>query len=242
MAQQSRIKFGDIFMMVGDTSTNPMQFSAPCGINQFGREVTTNTNDVELRDCDDPDAPVWLGIDVISKRMTLNLSGTLDQDAYRDIWRNWFMDEASRPVRVYERVGASGWGYWQGNAVLTQYSDTANGGGSYTNTSTVVFDGKPEWVGTPPAPGITTPVSISESVAPQEDVAFTATPGVYTGLSVTRTYQWYADGVAISGATLVSYTPVTADVGKRLRVVEVATNSAGSATTRSDLSLPVLPE
>lgn len=236
MAQQTRIKFGDIYLLVGDTSTSPMQFTAPCGISQFGKDVTTNTNDVELRDCDDPDAPVWLGIDVISKRMTLNLSGTLDQEAYRTLWRNWFMDDASRPIRVYERVGASGWGYWEGMGVMTQYTDTANGGGSYTNTATIIFDGAPKWVGTPPAPSVTTAVTINPNVAPKVATPFVATPGVYTGTPVI-TYTWYADGVVIPLAITASFTPSAPEVGKRLRVVEVATNANGSATTRSELSL-----
>ena len=239
MALQTRIKFGDIYLLVGVPGTTPMQFRAPCGITQFGRNVVTNTNDVELRDCDDPDAPVWLGIDVVSKRMTLNMSGTLDQEAYRDMWRQWFMDEESRTIRVYERVGTSGWGYWEGDAVLTNYDDTANSGGSYTNTATVVFDGKPNWVGTPPAPSITSGVSISSTIAPEEGTAFTATAGVYTGSPV-LTYQWYADGVAIAGATSISFTPTSTQVGKRLRVVEVATNANGSATTASELSLVVV--
>ena len=224
---------------MGNQNTNPMEFTAPCGINQFGRDVVTNTNDVQLRDCDDPDAPVWLGIDVVSKRMTLNLSGTLDQEAYTTIWRNWYMETASRPVRVYEKIGASGWGYWEGMGVLTQYTDTANGGGSYTNTATVVFDGAPVWVGTPPAPVVTTPVSVSALTAPDVGTAFVATPGTYTG-TPTLSYQWYANGVAISGATTASYTPVTGDIGKRLRVHEVATNASGSVTTKSELSLVVV--
>ena len=239
MATQSRIKFGEIYLLVGNIDSDPMQFTAPCGITTFGRDVTTNTNDIELRDCDDPDAPVWLGVDVVSKRMTLNLSGTLDQDAYRDLWRNWFMEESSRPIRVYEKIGTTGWGYWEGDGVLTQYTDTANGGGSYTNTATVVFDGKPTWVGTPPAPTITTSVSVSAITVPEEDVVFAATPGTYTG-SPTLSYQWYADGVAIDGATSSSFTPTEDEVGKRLRVVEVATNANGSATTRSELSLVVI--
>lgn len=239
MATQTRIKFGDIYLLVGKTGTNPMQFTAPCGITQFGKDVTTNTNDVELRDCDDPDAPVWLGIDVVSKRMTLNLSGTLDQDAYRDLWRNWFMDEGTRPIRVYERIGTGGWGYWEGNGVLTNYTDTANGGGTYTNTATVVFDGRPTWVGTPPAPSVTSGVSISASVAPEVGTAFPATVGVYTGAPV-LTYTWEADGIVISGATTSSFTPTLSEVGKRLRVIEVATNSSGSMTTRSELSLVVV--
>ena len=236
MATQTRITFGDIYLLVGVIGSNPQQFTAPCGINQFGRNVVTNTNDVELRDCDYPDAPVWLGMDIVSKRMTLNLSGTLDQSAYRDLWRNWMMSEASRPIRVYERVGATGWGYWEGMGVLTNYDDTANGGGSWTNTATIVFDGKPVWVGTPPAPSITTKVSISPTVAPKVGTAFAATPGTYTGTPV-LSYSWTANDVVIAGATLATYTPIAGQVGKRLRVIEVATNANGSMTTQSEPSL-----
>lgn len=239
MALQTRIKFGDVYLLVGDPDTNPMQYTAPCGITQFGKDVTTNTNDVELRDCDDPDAPVWLGIDVVSKRMTLNLSGTLDQEAYRNLWRNWFMDEGSRPIRVYEKVGDTGWGYWEGLGVLTQYTDTANGGGSYTNTATVIFDGKPTWVGTPPAPSVTSGVTISLITPPEEGTPFVATPGVYTGTPV-LSYTWEANGVPIAGANAATFTPSAAEVGKRLRVIEVATNANGSMTTRSELSLLVI--
>lgn len=240
MTQQTRIKFGDIMLLVGNPNTNPMQFVAPCGITTFGKNVTTNTNDVELRDCDFPDAPVWLGIDVVSKRMTLNVSGTLDQEAYVSIWRNWFMEEGSRQIRVYEKVGEKNWGYWEGRAVLTEYSDTANGSGSYTNTATIVFDGKPTWVGTPPAPSVTTPVSISLTTAPKVGTAFAATPGTYTG-TPTLSYQWYTeDGLPIAGAKTASYTPAASVVGRCIRVAEVAKNANGSMTTRSELSLVVI--
>lgn len=241
MAQQTRIKFGDIMLLVGDPETDPMVFTAPCGITQFGKDVTTNTNDVELRDCDDPDAPVWLGIDVVSKRMTLNLSGTLDQEAYMHIWRKWFMDEATRPVRVYEKIGPGNWGYWEGDAVMTQYTDTANGGGSYTNTATIVFDGKPNWVGTPPAPTATTSVSVSPTTQPKVGVEFSGTTGTYTGTPTKSYTLYYEDGSKVPGADEIDYTPVLADVGRRFRIVEVASNASGSVTTRSELTLPVLP-
>lgn len=149
MAQQTRIRFGQIYLLVSDLAIPTPAFVAPCGITQFGRDVTTNTTDVELVDCEEPDAPVWLGIDVVSKRMTLTLAGTLDQDAYSDIWKEWMMEEATRPIRVYENLGTGNAGYWEGNGVLTSYTDTATGRGSWTNTATIIFDGKPVWVAVP---------------------------------------------------------------------------------------------
>ena len=97
----------------------------------------------------------------------------------------------------------------------------------------------PRPVGTPPAPTVTTPVSISAVTAPDVGTPFAATPGTYTGTPV-LTYHWlYADGSVVTGATAATYTPVSGDVGKRIRVVEVATNASGSVTTQSELSLVV---
>jgi hypothetical protein len=149
MTQQTRIRFGQMYLLVSDGATPVPAFIAPCGISTFGRSVTTTTQDVELMDCDDPDAPIWMGLDVTSKRMTLTLSGTLDNDAYVSVWKDWFMDEGTRAIRVYENLGAPNSGYWEGMGVLTEYSDTATGRGSYTNTATIIFDGKPVWVPVP---------------------------------------------------------------------------------------------
>lgn len=149
MAQQTRIKFGEMYLLVGDGATPTEIFATPCGISTFARSITTNTADVELMDCVTPDAPVWLGVDVLSKRMTLTFSGTLDKDAYVDIWKDWAMEEATRNIRVYENLGSGAAGYWGGKGVLTEYSDTATGRGSYTMTGTVIFDGKPVWTAVP---------------------------------------------------------------------------------------------
>ncbi len=77
-------------------------------------------------------------------------------------------------------------------------------------------------------PTVTTAPSLSTS-SPKVGAAITATAGVYTG-SPTITRQWfYGDtGVAISGATGLSYTPVSADVGHTLKYIEAATNGGGS--------------
>jgi hypothetical protein len=65
--------------------------------------------------------------------------------------------------------------------------------------------------------------------------AITVTPGTWTG-SPTLTYQWQRNTgswVDIASATSTSYTPVDADWGYALRVVETGTNGAGSAAANS---------
>ena len=47
------------------------------------------------------------------------------------------------------------------------------------------------------------------------------------------TYQWKRNGTAISGATSMTYTTVTADLGDTLTCTVIASNSAGSASATS---------
>lgn len=65
-------------------------------------------------------------------------------------------------------------------------------------------------------------------------------------MPITYTYQWLrceADGtlpVAIGGATAMTYVPVTADVGKTLRVSVTGTNNFGSTTVVSSPTAVIL--
>ena len=62
------------------------------------------------------------------------------------------------------------------------------------------------------------------------------------GAAITYSYQWQSASTAggsysnISGATSSTYTPVTADAGKYLKVVVTATNAAGAVTATSAAS------
>lgn len=239
------VKFGQQQLLIGPVYNNGEGappagaiFSSPCGITGLTRNVTTNTNDVSLPPCDDPEAIIWLGIDAVSKRMTLTFTGTLADNSL-PVWDDYSMGNNMRWVRWYRNIGAPNQGYWEGPALLTEYSEESSDRGRYTNSGTIIFDGEPEWHSIPPAPGVTSGVTIP-GTAPVVGTAFTAVTGTYTGTSVTKTYQWFANNVAIAGATAISYSPVVGDVGKKLHVVETATNVSGSVNTRSGTSLAVL--
>jgi hypothetical protein len=230
------VRFGQQQLLVEEPVGSGI-FSAPCGITGLTRNVTTNTNDVALPPCDDPEAVIWLGIDAVSKRMTLTFTGTLADNAL-PIWDAWSMGKDLRLVRWYRNIGAPNQGYWEAPAMLTEYTEESTDRGRYTNSGTIIFDGEPDWVSIPPAPGVTTPVSIP-TTAPVVGTPFAATPGTYSG-TPQLTYQWFANGIAITGATTVSYTPVAGDVGKQLHVVETATNVSGSINSQSAKSLAVV--
>lgn len=72
---------------------------------------------------------------------------------------------------------------------------------------------------------------------PMIGVALTTNPGSWTGAPTAYTYQWQISSNGgntwsnISGATNSTYTPISADEGKCVRVSIVATNANGSSPT-----------
>lgn len=61
----------------------------------------------------------------------------------------------------------------------------------------------------------------------------TVTNGTWSG-SPTFTRQWYANGVAISGATNTTYVILAGDSGKTITVVVTALNAGGPVTATSN--------
>jgi hypothetical protein len=55
----------------------------------------------------------------------------------------------------------------------------------------------------------------------------TAVPGTWESTPEVLTYQWKANGVAITGATAATYKPAAAQVGKTITVTVTTTGSAG---------------
>ncbi|HEY2642761.1 MAG TPA: hypothetical protein VGI56_03320 [Galbitalea sp.] len=73
-----------------------------------------------------------------------------------------------------------------------------------------------------------TPVNVSGT--PTTGQQLTAGWTFFSVVSPTVTYQWYRSGVVISGATSQNYTPVAADVGKKISVVVTVTKSGWTTT------------
>ena len=68
----------------------------------------------------------------------------------------------------------------------------------------------------------------------------TSSTGTWTGgPAPTYSYQWLANGSAISGATSSSYTLTSAEVGKTITLAVTATNTYGNATADSNAIGPV---
>ena len=101
-----------------------------------------------------------------------------------------------------------------------------------------------------PVAGITPSIDGVPTITgtPKVGLTLTATAATSSGLPTpTDTFQWQRsdDGSTgwanISGAVNTTYTAVSADEGKFLRVVQTATNSVGSATANSASTSQVAP-
>ena len=65
MTQATTYPFSKFLVKIGDGAA-PEVFTDPCGLTSKGFTRTANLNDTNIPDCDDPDAPSWLGRDVVS--------------------------------------------------------------------------------------------------------------------------------------------------------------------------------
>ncbi|WP_461187018.1 SdrD B-like domain-containing protein [Arthrobacter sp. Z4-13] len=79
-----------------------------------------------------------------------------------------------------------------------------------------------------PAPKITGTAAVGS--------VLTAVPGTWGPAPVTLTYQWKANGVSISGATAVIYTPVAGNLGKTLTVTVTGTKPGYTTTAKTSLA------
>lgn len=143
MAQATTIRYGQQQLLISN-GAEPAVYTAPCGITSLTRQIQVNTSDVDIPDCADPDAFNWLGIDVVSKRMTLQFSGLLSVEAL-ELWDDWAMEEELRDVRWYRNLNAPNKGQWSGKAVLTSFEEQSQNRGRYQISGTIIFDGKPVW-------------------------------------------------------------------------------------------------
>lgn len=243
MAQMKPIKFGEQFILIGDGGS-PEEFVAPCGITSLTKSTSTNTADIDLPDCDDPDLVVWLGVDEVSKRMTLSGSGTVAQQ-YLAEWQKWDLDGGTRNVRWMRNLtDLTLRGYLAAPGLLTEFTETSESRGRYTFTFTIILDGKPVWTALPAEPTNTVAPTFTGTLEVGETL--TAVAGTWTG-SPTYAYEWErspngSNGwAAISGATASTYVAASADETNFLRVKVSGTNAGGTTVVYTVARGPVAP-
>jgi hypothetical protein len=74
MTQPVVAKFGKMLVELGDDAT-PTVYAAPCGFTSKGVTISKNLQEINIPDCDDPDAPTWVGRTVQSQSATITGDG-----------------------------------------------------------------------------------------------------------------------------------------------------------------------
>ena len=120
---------------------------------------------------------------------------------------------------------------WSDGGAQT-HNIVASAGMTYTATYASTSTSPPANTGLPTISGM-----------PREGDPLTASPGTWAGAPSGFAYQWLrctstapTSCTTIGGATVATYVPTSADVGRRLRVRVTATNSGGSTAATSNAS------
>lgn len=150
MAKPKTVRFGKFLLKLGApgaTPTDPLVYSAPCGFTNRSLALSKNLEDVNIPDCDDPDAPSWVGRDVSSLTASVTGEGILAEEA-AELWLEAFKSIEPVPVRI-ELLLSVGQIIWTGDMHLSSMTVAAESGGRVTLNVEMQSDGELEGVYTP---------------------------------------------------------------------------------------------
>ena len=80
MTKPVTVKFGKFYVRLSD-GASPPTFAAPCGFTSKSFARNKTLGEVNVPDCDDPDAPAWVERDVQSMSATITGEGVLAKEA-----------------------------------------------------------------------------------------------------------------------------------------------------------------
>lgn len=137
MAQATTLKFGKFIVELDIDGTGT--YTAPCGFTTRGLTLTKDTNDVQIPDCDDPDAPAWLGRDAVSLSASISGEGVLAEESIAT-WLAAF-DSTNAVAAKVTATFASSTVTWTGNFHLTSFEVSAEQGSRATASVSMDSDG-----------------------------------------------------------------------------------------------------
>jgi hypothetical protein len=95
-----------MIISLGDDADPPV-YTSPCGFTSKGVELSKNLNEINIPDCTDPDAPVWVGREVTSQTASITGDGVAAGESLPD-WDEAFMSTDPVPMKVeitYDGLG-----------------------------------------------------------------------------------------------------------------------------------------
>ncbi|QOG20463.1 phage tail tube protein [Bradyrhizobium sp. SEMIA] len=136
MAKAQTLPFSKFLVLLGNGAV-PEVFAAPCGLNSRSFNRAAATNDTNVPDCDDPDAPSWLERDIVSLSASISGAGVVADEDF-DIWNAWFESGDSKNVQI--KLGTTR--VWVGPYKLTKLNVTGQRGSRTTFDATLDSDGE----------------------------------------------------------------------------------------------------
>lgn len=145
MAKPDTMKGSHLLILLGD-GASPETFASPCGLTTKAINMEGTTNDFNVPDCADPDAPSWTERIIAALSASVPGSGIVSLADYAD-WRTWFLSGLARNIQVSLNESlALGGGYYEMSAVLTTFNTTGNNGELATLEVAIQSNGPVTWV------------------------------------------------------------------------------------------------
>lgn len=148
MAPPTTAKFGKFIILLGDGAT-PEVFAAPCGFTSKSLTLSKNLQEIDIPDCDDPDAIAWIGRDAQNLSAQIQGDGVAAAESIQD-WNDAFqnVDSVSAKVEIEFSTGTLTYtGLWQ----VDNLTFGAEQAGRVTLSVSMQSDGEivDTWVPTP---------------------------------------------------------------------------------------------
>lgn len=142
MTRPVTIRGSKFLIQLGDGGS-PESFTAPCALATKGINFSAQSNDFDVPDCDDPDAPTWTERVVSALSGNVTGSGTLALENI-DTWKDWFLSGLAKNIRVQIDNATYG-GYFALSAILTSFQIGANQGELATIEVEIQSNGQITW-------------------------------------------------------------------------------------------------
>lgn len=139
MTKPTTTRFGKFKVLLGDDNS-PLTYSAPCGFVSKSLALTKNLSEVNIPDCDDPDAVAWVGRDATSLSASVSGEGVLASESV-ETWLNAWEDEESVPVKI-QVVFPTKTITWTGLMHIATFTSGAEQGGRVTVNVEMQSDGE----------------------------------------------------------------------------------------------------
>lgn len=126
MTKPTTARFGKFFVRLGD-GDSPEEFTAPCGFTSKAWNRGKNLNEVNIPDCDDPDAPASVARDVVSTTASITGDGILAKSAL-PLWEAAYKSNAPVNCEVELVFEDSSTEVWEGKFHLETFNITGTQG------------------------------------------------------------------------------------------------------------------